>query len=191
MNYCSNCGASLTRKIPSGDNRTRFVCEACHMVHYQNPKIIAGCIPEWKGTVLLCRRAIEPRYGLWTLPAGFMENEETALEAALRETYEEANARVDVIELFTLFNLPHVNQVYIMFRACLLDLDYAAGDETLEVKLFAREEIPWDKLAFKTIYQTLYFYFSDRQQGRFRFHMGDIIRDKDHTEFVERRKREV
>lgn len=187
MNYCSNCGTALVQKIPPGDNRTRFVCEACHMIHYQNPKIVAGCVPEWEEKVLLCRRAIAPRYGRWTLPAGFMENDETALEAALRETHEEANARVEIIELFTLFNLPHVNQVYIMFRSRLLDLDYEAGEETLEVKLFAQDEIPWDELAFRTIYETLRFYFNDQRDGRFRFHMGDIVKHKDRTGFVARR----
>src|SRR5690606_39254703 len=119
------------------------------------PKIVAGCIPEWEDRILLCRRAIEPRYGYWTLPAGFMENDETAVEAALRETYEEAQARVEVLDLYALFNLPHVNQVYLMFRSRLLDLDYATGCESLEARLLSREEIPWDQLAFETVRQTL------------------------------------
>lgn len=185
MNFCSHCGESVTLKVPLGDNRQRFVCGSCHTIHYQNPKIVAGCIPVWEHSVLLCRRSIEPRYGLWTLPAGFMENSETALEAAKRETLEEANARVDVIELYTLINLPHVSQVYMMFRSHLVDLEYTAGEETSEVKLFAEHEIPWREIAFKTIEQTLQFYFSDRDEGRFRFHMGDIVRRSEETGFIE------
>lgn len=187
MNYCSNCGEVVVKKVPEGDNQPRFVCERCQTIHYQNPKIVTGCLPVWGDSVLLCRRAIEPRYGLWTLPAGFMENDETVLEAALRETHEEARARVDIIDLYALFNLPHVNQVYMMFRAELLDLDYSAGAETLDVRLFRREEIPWEQIAFRTIDQTLKFYFLDREAGAFRFHMGDIVRDSDRTEFVQRR----
>lgn len=180
MNFCSNCAAPVVEKIPAGDNRPRFVCEECGAIHYQNPKIVAGCIPEWEGRVLLCKRAIEPRYGRWTLPAGFMENNETALEAALRETEEEARARVEILHLYTLINLPHINQVYMMFRSRMLDLDFAAGEETLSVKLFEREEIPWDELAFPTIRHTLEFYMQDRDEGgEFRFRMGDIyIRDR-------------
>ncbi|MGH6635128.1 MAG: NUDIX hydrolase [Gammaproteobacteria bacterium] len=187
MNYCSNCGETVVKKVPAGDNQPRFVCQCCQTIHYQNPKIVTGCLPVWEDSVLLCRRAIEPRYGLWTLPAGFMENDETVLEAALRETHEEARARVDIIDLYALFNLPHVNQVYMMFRAELLDLDYSAGAETLDVRLFKREEIPWDQIAFRTIEQTLKFYFLDRETGTFRFHMGDIVRERDRTEFVQRR----
>lgn len=187
MNYCSHCGAAVQRRVPPGDNRSRFVCDACGTVYYQNPKIVAGCIAEWQGKVLLCRRAIEPRYGLWTLPAGFMENDETALEAAVRETREEANATVDVAELFALFNLPHVNQVYMMFRAQVLDPSYGPGDESLEVELFDEAQIPWDKLAFQTILHTLRFYVSDRRTDSFRFHMGDIVKIGDRTDFVARR----
>jgi ADP-ribose pyrophosphatase YjhB (NUDIX family) len=187
MNYCSNCGAAIQKKMPPGDNRPRFVCESCGTIYYQNPKIVAGCIAEWEGQILMCRRAIVPRYGLWTLPGGFMENDETVLEAAIRETYEEANANVDVIHLFALFNLPHVNQVYMMFRSRLLDLNYGPGEESLEVQLFAEEHIPWDQLAFQTIYHTLRFYFDDQRLGNFGFHMGDIIKTGDQTGFVERR----
>ena len=187
MNYCSNCGAAIQKKTPPGDNRLRFVCDICNIVHYQNPKIVAGCIPEWEGRILLCRRAIIPRYGLWTLPGGFMENDETVLEAALRETLEEANASVEISELFTLFNLPYVNQVYLMFRARLLDLNYHPGQESLEVDLFEESQIPWDQLAFSTIHHTLRFYFNDRRAGNFGFHMGDIVKLGDRTHFMERR----
>jgi ADP-ribose pyrophosphatase YjhB (NUDIX family) len=187
MNYCSSCGAVLQKKIPPGDNRPRFVCGSCNTIYYQNPKIVTGCLAEWENKVLMCRRAIIPRRGLWTLPAGFMENDETVVEAAIRETYEEANAGVEIIDLFTIFNLPDVNQVYMMFRARLRDLNYRPGEESLEVDLFDETQIPWDRLAFATIHHTLRLYFHDRQTGHFRFHMGDIIKIGDQTSLVERR----
>ena len=177
MNYCSSCGARVVQKIPLEDNRLRYVCASCDMVHYQNPKIVAGCIPVWEDKVLLCKRAIEPRYGYWTLPAGFMELGETSQTAALRETLEEANARVEILNLFALFNLPHVNQVYLMFNSNLMDLDFSAGAESQEVALFTRNEIPWKELAFSTIRYSLKFFFADRENGNaYRLHTGDIIR---------------
>lgn len=186
MKFCSNCGAAVQQKIPPGDDRPRYVCEACAAIHYQNPRVVAGCIPEWQDRILLCRRSISPRYGLWTLPAGFMEIGETSLEAAIRETTEEANAKVDVIGLYVLLNLPHVDQVYMMFRARLLDLDFLPGDESLEVQLFKEEQIPWNDLAFSTIRHTLRLYFDDRRRGQFRFHMGDIVQvDGRYTGFEE------
>jgi ADP-ribose pyrophosphatase YjhB (NUDIX family) len=136
--------------------------------------MVVGCIPEWEDKILLCRRAIEPRYGLWTLPAGFMENGETTAEGAARETREEAGAHIEMGSLYTLFNLPHIDQVYFMFRARLLDLDFKPGYETLEARLFTEPEIPWDQLAFRTIRATLELYFRDRAKGDFRFHFGDI-----------------
>ena len=117
MNFCNNCGARVERLIPPGDNLPRFVCARCGTIHYENPKIVVGCIPEWEKGILLCRRAIEPRHGLWTVPAGFMENGETTAQGALRETLEEANARVEMLGLYALFNIPHINQVYMLFRA--------------------------------------------------------------------------
>ncbi len=174
MKYCSNCGEPLARRIPNGDIRPRFVCEGCHAIHYQNPKIVAGCLPEWAGRVLLCRRAIRPRRGLWTLPAGFMENGETVEEAAARETLEEAQARVKIDALHTLISLPRIGQVYLMFRCVLLDLEFAPGAESLEVALFQEEDIPWKELAFPTIRKTLEFYFEDRRSGAFRLHMDAI-----------------
>ncbi len=176
MKYCSQCAAPVSLRVPAGDNRPRFVCEACHTIHYQNPNIVAGCIPEWEGRILLCRRAIEPRFGLWTLPAGFMENGETTLQAALRETEEEAHARVDVQGLYTVFNLPHIDQVYMMFRGRLQDLDFGPGTESSEVRLFRAEEIPWDELAFPVIRETLRLYLADRERGEFPLHFGDIER---------------
>lgn len=174
MKFCSNCGSPVTLKIPDGDNLPRHVCDACHTIHYQNPRMIVGCIPEWEDRILLCRRAIEPRYGLWTVPAGFMENGETIAGGAARETLEEANARVEVGPLYALYNLPHVNQVYLLFRARLVDLDFHAGAETLETRLLTESEVPWDGLAFATVRNTLRHYYSDRKAGEFRFHMGTI-----------------
>ena len=135
MKHCSACGALVSLKIPPGDNRERSVCDDCGTVHYQNPKLVAGCIPVWREQILMCRRAIEPRYGMWTLPAGFMENGETTAEAGMRETLEEANAQVQVESLFSLINIPYINQVYLLFRAKLLDLNFSAGEETLEVQV--------------------------------------------------------
>ncbi|MEO8156468.1 MAG: NUDIX hydrolase [Betaproteobacteria bacterium] len=174
MEYCSACGARVEQRVPPGDTLPRDVCASCGIVHYENPKMIVGCIPEWENRILLCRRAIEPRHGLWTVPAGFMENQETTAEGAMRETLEEANARVEILGLYALFNIPHINQVYMLFRARLLDADFSAGAETLETRLFAEDEIPWDEIAFITVRRTLRHYFDDRRAGEFRFHMGTI-----------------
>ena len=125
MKFCSHCGNPVSQKVPEGDNRLRHVCDHCQTIHYQNPRIVAGCLPVWGRRVLLCRRAIHPRYGFWTLPAGFMENGETVEQAARRETYEEACARVGELQLYTLFDLPHINQVYMLFRGELADPDFA------------------------------------------------------------------
>ncbi|MES9814024.1 MAG: NUDIX hydrolase [Candidatus Thiodiazotropha sp.] len=176
MKYCSHCGAEVEVRVPEGDNRPRHVCIICSTVHYQNPKIVVGCIPVWEQQILLCRRAIEPRYGLWTVPAGFMENGETSQQGAARETLEEACARVEVEGLYTLFNLPHINQVYLLFRSRLLDLDFAAGEESLEVRLFDEQEIPWEKLAFPVIKESLKLYYADRETGKYPLRSGTIIR---------------
>jgi len=176
VKYCSECSAALYQAIPEGDNRPRHICPECGTIHYANPKMVVGCLPEWEDRLLLCRRAIEPRYGLWTLPAGFMELNETAEEGAARETLEEANARVEVTGLYTLFNLPHVDQVYLLFRSRLQDLDFGPGSESLEVALFDEHRIPWDSIAFKVVEETLRLYFDDRRTGRFRPHVGTIRR---------------
>ena len=177
MNFCSECGAQqIALRVPEGDTLPRFVCGACGTIHYQNPKIVVGCLPEWQEQVLLCKRAIEPRYGLWTLPAGFLENGETLIDGALRETLEEAHARVDPGELYTVISLPQVNQVYMMFRARLVDLAFWPGAESLEVTLFAESEIPWESIAFRTIARTLRNYFLDRRQGAFRLHVSALAR---------------
>lgn len=164
MKFCSECANPVSLKIPPEDNRLRFVCDHCHTIHYQNPKLVVGSIPVWNVDseikILLCRRAIEPRLGYWTLPAGFMENSETTSQGALRETKEEANANIELHELTSLINVPHVNQVHLFYRATLLDLNYRAGTESLEVGLFSESEIPWAQIAFQTTLFTLKFFFS-------------------------------
>lgn len=176
MLYCSKCGARLTEKIPAGDDRPRHVCEACQTVHYQNPKIVAGCIPAWEDRLLLCRRAIEPRHGLWTVPAGFMENGESTEQAAVRETREEARAAVGELSLYGVFSIPHINQVYMMFRGRLQAREFAPGPESLEVRLFGEHQIPWDELAFPVVRLTLEHYFRDIRTSHFPVYVEDIIR---------------
>ena len=178
MKYCSNCGATTSLQIPDGDTLPRHVCQRCEAIHYQNPKIVVGCIPEWQGQILLCKRAIEPRYGLWTIPAGFMENDETVEEAAHRETMEEAKASVDLTSLYAVLSIPHVNQVYMVFRATMKEKDFGAGEESLEVCLFHINKIPWRKLAFPVITETLERYAQDRENGQFHIHVGSIHRPK-------------
>ncbi|GAB2803319.1 NUDIX hydrolase [Halomonas shantousis] len=173
MNFCSHCGHGVRFAIPEGDDRPRYLCDACGTIHYQNPRIVAGTLPVAGDRVLLCRRAIAPRHGYWTLPAGFMENAETTVEAAARETWEEALAKVDVQGLYTLINLPHINQVYMIFLADLHG-EFGAGPESLEVALFEEREIPWDELAFPTIERTLRHYFADRPSATFPLHVSDI-----------------
>ena len=174
MNFCSKCGHTVEHRIPEGDSRLRHICPSCHTVHYQNPNIIAGCLPVWQGKVLLCRRAIEPRYGFWTLPAGFMENGETVAEGAARETWEEAEANVSNLKLYTIFNIPYINQVYMLFRGDLVDGKYGVGVESLETRLFDEDEIPWDELAFRSVKLTLRHYFSDRIKNEYPVHMSDL-----------------
>lgn len=174
MNYCSHCGASVRPRVPPEDDRPRYVCDKCHTIHYENPKMVVGCIPEWEDKLLLCRRAIEPRSGLWTIPAGFLENGETVIEGAKREAFEEARARIEILGLYALFDLTHVQQVYLIFRARLLDQNYMAGEETAEVKLFGEKEIPWDDIAFPSIKKALRLYFEDRPTGVFPLRTGTI-----------------
>ena len=174
MKFCANCGAKVVRRVPPGDTLERFVCDACGEIHYQNPKMVVGTIPEHEGKLLLCRRAIEPRYGYWTLPAGFMENAETAGEAATRETLEEAGARIELLDAFSMISVPYVNQVHVFYRARLLDLEFAPGVESLEVALFEEAKIPWKEIAFRTVGLTLKHWFADRARGSFGFHAEDI-----------------
>src|SRR5471030_1401692 len=174
MNFCSQCGARVALRIPAGDNVPRAVCDACGVIHYENPKIVVGCLPAYGERILICKRAIEPRYGLWTLPAGFMENDESASEGAAREALEEANAQVEIEDLYTVYSIPHISQVYMMFRAKLLNTDFSAGTESLEVKLVSEDEIPCDQIAFTMVRRTLEHYLDDRKRGIFVPRFGDI-----------------
>ncbi len=171
INFCCSCGAPISVLIPPGDTLPRHVCTKCGTIHYRNPRLVVGSLPVWEDRVLLCRRAIEPRQGFWTLPAGFMENEETLAQAALRETREEVNARIELAELFTLISVPHISQVHAIYRARLIDLAFSAGSETLEVALFEENQVPWENIAFRTVAMTLQHFFSDRRQGRFDLHV--------------------
>ncbi len=174
MNFCSSCGSRLVEKVPRHDDRPRHVCPECDMVHYRNPKIVTGCLPVWEDSVLLCKRAIEPRRGYWTVPAGFMELHETVEQGAVRETWEEARARVEIQAPYSMFNLPHVNQLYVIFRARLTEPNFRSGPESEDVRLFKEKEIPWDDLAFNTVRQTLRFFFRDRPGGRYPMRTGTI-----------------
>ena len=175
MKYCSACGAEITVRVPPGDTVPRHCCDACGAIHYLNPKIVVGCMPEAAdGRLLLCRRAIEPRSGFWTMPAGFMENGESVMEAALRETLEEAEARVELLGLSTVASVVRVNQVHMMYRARLLDDRYGAGVESLEVRLFDEAEIPWDALAFRSVSAALRHFVDDRRKGRFETHHVEL-----------------
>jgi ADP-ribose pyrophosphatase YjhB (NUDIX family) len=168
--FCATCGQPITRRTPVGDNRTRDCCDHCGAIHYVNPRPVVGTVPVWEDRVLLCRRAIEPRYGMWTLPAGFMEVGETTAQGALRETLEEAGARVELGGLFTMIDVPYVEQVHIFFLGRLLDLDFAPGVESLELALLRQDEVPWDRLAFRTVSTTLRLFYEDRARGSFGVH---------------------
>ncbi len=172
MNFCSNCGHKVQFGQVSGDEIHRFFCDDCGTIHYQNPKVIVGAIPQWEDQVLLCKRAIEPRYGLWTLPAGFLENNENVEVGAVRETLEEAKAEVDILRLFSVYSLPRVGQVYMMFLADMKNPDHGSGTESLEVALFKKDKIPWDQIAFSAISFTLEKYFSDSGQVNGEVHLG-------------------
>lgn len=152
----------------------RYVCDTCHRIHYENPRVVVGCIPDWEGKILMCRRAIEPRLGFWTIPAGFLEKGETLADGAAREALEEAHARVEILPPFTLMDLPHVGQVYVVFRSRLLDKDFNPGHESLEVKLFTEKEISWEEIAFTSIRESLQLFFNDRKKGTFPLHTGRI-----------------
>ncbi len=174
--FCPSCGAACVYQIPSDDNRERATCTACGTIHYENPINVVGTLPVWGEQVLLCKRAIEPRYGLWTLPAGFLELGETAAEGALRETDEEAGAQVEMQDLYCLLNVVSVGQIHLFYRAKLLSPEFNPGPETLEAQLFHEHEIPWDQIAFRTVRQTLQHFFEDRRLGRpFALHSGDIV----------------
>ena len=174
MKFCPNCAAPLAKRVPPGDALPRDVCDACGSIHYQNPKLVVGSVPEWDGRILLCRRALEPRYGYWTLPAGFMENGESAAQGAMRETLEEAGARVELDAAFSMISVPYVNQVHLFYRARLLDLEFKPGEESLNVALFEESRVPWKDIAFRTVGLTLKHWFADRARGSFGFHTEDL-----------------
>jgi ADP-ribose pyrophosphatase YjhB (NUDIX family) len=176
LNFCSNCGSPVESKIPAGDHLPRFVCSGCGAVHYKNPLLVLGCVPVWESKILLCRRAIEPRLGYWTVPAGFMENGETLQAAAARECYEEAMAKVEIGSLLAVASVTGANQVHVMFRARMLQHEFAAGPESLEVGLFAEAEIPWTELAFPSGEFTLRKYFEDRSANREDHHFVELSR---------------
>jgi len=170
MNFCSHCGQPVTLRVPEGDHRPRYVCTACGTIHYQNPRIVAGCVPEHEGRILLCRRAIEPRRGYWTIPAGFMENGETTQDAARRESMEEALADVEIGSLLAVVHVLHANQVHVMFRARLPRPEFGAGAESLESMLCTEEQVPWSEIAFRSVDFALRRYLEDRREGVERHH---------------------
>jgi len=174
MKYCSSCGQPIEVTIPPGDHLARHTCPACGIIHYQNPRIIAGCIPVWEDQILICRRAIEPRHGFWTIPAGFLENEEPIEQGAAREAQEEALADVEIGSLLAVINVLHAHQVHMMFRARLRNLDFGIGPESLEVKLVRPQEIPWDELAFQSVRFSLERFLEDRVSGRELPHMHTL-----------------
>ena len=174
IQHCRHCGTAVNYQVPADDNRERAVCPACGLVHYENPLNVVGTVPVWGEQVLLCKRAIEPRYGFWTLPAGFMELGETLADGALRETVEEAGARVEMQDLLTVMNVVRVGQVHFFYRARMLDTTLDPGSETLEARLFHAHEIPWDEIAFRTVRETLKHYFACRASGLYPLHSADI-----------------
>jgi ADP-ribose pyrophosphatase YjhB (NUDIX family) len=177
ISYCTQCGASTASQIPLGDNLARDICCRCGHIHYENPRLIVGCIAEWQGRLLLCRRAIAPRIGYWTLPAGFMENGETTAQAAKRETLEEAGATINIDAAFSIISLAHINQIHFFYRGHMTSSDFLAGEESLEVALFKPEEIPWHELSFRSVKLCLEFYLNDRSRGSFGFHEHELQAD--------------
>lgn len=181
MNFCGNCGQKTVEKIPLGDQQVRRVCSHCATIHYVNPKVICGALVIHDDKVLLCRRAIEPRYGLWTLPAGYMELFETMEQGAARETREEAEAEVSIEQLYCMYNIPRIGQIYVLFKAQLIDGKFGAGEETIESRLFSEDEIPWEQLAFPSVERTLRHYFADRKTNQFDIHLETLGTRLDHT----------
>jgi ADP-ribose pyrophosphatase YjhB (NUDIX family) len=175
IRHCPRCGAGVSFIVPEGDNLPRHVCGACGHIHYENPRLVVGCVAEFAGRILLCRRAIEPRLGFWTLPAGFMENGETTAAAARRETWEEAGARIVIDAPFAMISIAHINQVHLFYRARLTSPDYFAGEESLEVELFSPESIPWGELSFRSVAICLERYLADRQCGQYGFHESELL----------------
>ncbi|GGC78457.1 ADP-ribose pyrophosphatase [Tersicoccus solisilvae] len=183
IHFCRRCGHAVEQRIPPLEDRSRAVCPHCGYVDYVNPLNVVGTVPVWTGEdgqprILLCRRAIEPRRGYWTLPAGFMEVGETAAEGAARETREEAGARIELEGLFAVLDAVRVRQVHLFYRARLLDLDLAPGPETIENALVGLDEIPWDRLAFHSVRRVLQDWIDDHRRGRFDVHTGSVERTR-------------
>ena len=174
IKHCRVCGTAVAYVVPPDDNRERATCPSCHEIHYENPINVVGTVPVWDEQVLLCRRNIEPRYGLWTLPAGFMELGESTADGALRETDEEAGAHVELQGLFTVLDVVRAGQVHLFYRARMLDTHLAPGPETIEARLFREHEVPWDELAFRTVRVTLEHFFADRRDGAFGVHVAQV-----------------
>ncbi|MDH4061350.1 MAG: NUDIX hydrolase [Aquincola sp.] len=174
IRHCRACGTPVDYRIPADDNRERAVCPACGTIHYENPLNVVGTVPVWEDRVLLCKRAIEPRRGLWTLPAGFLELGETTIQGALRETDEEAGAQVAIGALFTVLNVVRVGQVHLFYLATMTSPRLDPGTESLEARLFREDEVPWDEIAFRTVRETLQHFFADRSRGQFDLHCADI-----------------
>lgn len=176
MNYCSNCGHEVEFKTPPGDNLPRYVCDNCGAIHYHNPRLVVGSIPVWEGQILLCKRAIEPRYGYWTLPAGFMENDETLQQAAAREAHEEALAKLDVKQFYSAVSVTVAAQVHVWFLADLIDGKYGVGEESTDAMLVKPEDIPWDSLSFPSVEYALRRYVEDLERGSFGVHLTEVTR---------------
>ena len=175
MKYCSECGSDkLVHKLPDGDTKERIVCDTCGRIFYHNPKIVTGCILEWQRRILLCKRSIEPRVNFWTVPAGFLENGESVIEAAAREANEEACAECENLVIHSLYNIRHVNQIYIIYRGVLKDGRYGVGDESNDAMLCSEAEIPWHQIAFPIIEEALKLYFDDRKHQNYSYHEGDL-----------------
>ena len=179
MRFCSQCGGTIELRVPEGEDRERHVCTACSVVHYQNPKMVVGCMIEHEGKLLLCKRAIEPRRGLWTVPAGFLELGEGAAAGARRESYEEACVNVEVLAPYTQFDIPHIGQVYMIYRARMIEPTFGPGPESEEVKLVSPAEIPWEHIAFPVVRYALDFMVDDMRRGRYRTHHGVVVREPD------------
>lgn len=176
IKHCRNCGIAVVYRLPDdGDTRERAICPACATIHYENPLNVVGTVPYWGDKILLCKRNIEPRYGKWTLPAGFLELGETTAQGAVRETEEEAGAQIALEGLFSVINVARVGQVHMFYRARLLSDRFDPGHETIEARLYAEHEIPWDEIAFRTVKETLERFFADRQRGQFGVHDVDIV----------------
>ncbi|TWO72818.1 NUDIX hydrolase [Caenimonas sedimenti] len=176
IKHCRNCGTAVVYRLPDdGDTRERAVCPNCDTIHYENPLNVVGTVPYWGRQVLLCKRNIEPRWGKWTLPAGFMELGESTEQGAARETTEEAGAQFEMEGLFTVLSVPRVGQVHLFYRARLLSEVFDPGHETIEARLFDEEQVPWDDIAFRTVHETLKRFFDDRRAGHFGVHNLDIV----------------